>query len=465
MKPKSQERGQALILIVFAAVGLFAFAALAIDGSRVFSDRRHAQNAADTSVLAAALAKIRGEPYVEAGEKRANSNGFNDTNSVIDVSTCDLVNPPCEGLPTGALPAEYIQVRIELTTQTTFARILGRDSVKSVVTAVARVQGSSSTSSSPLPAIVGLRQTGCAICAGGTVVLDVNGSGVQSNSSGSACTPPQSASIDFSGTGTYSADGGFTMPSGGILCAGFTASVTGAQQVGAQVSPNYNIPAPTITCSGDVFPATGATVFTPGHYPDKLTISSSATFSPGNYCFDDGLFINANANVTANDVNFRIDGGDFQTHGASNATFTCSNALIYVTGGGTGVHFNGNGTNNCTGVTFYMESGDVTWNGNVAQILKAPTDPNNPYKGLLIYVPESNGSQLNIAGTSGSDLTGSIIAPGSEIKISGVSGSSGYNTQIIGAFITLDGASNTVINYDQSAQYDPPASPVIQLTK
>ena len=55
MNPKPQERGQALILIVFAAVALFAFAALAIDGSRVFSDRRHAQNAADTAVLAAAL--------------------------------------------------------------------------------------------------------------------------------------------------------------------------------------------------------------------------------------------------------------------------------------------------------------------------------------------------------------------------------------------------------------------------
>ena len=62
MKPKSQERGQALILIAFAAIGLFAFTALAIDGSRVFSDRRHAQNAADTAALAAALAKSEPTP-------------------------------------------------------------------------------------------------------------------------------------------------------------------------------------------------------------------------------------------------------------------------------------------------------------------------------------------------------------------------------------------------------------------
>ena len=47
MKPKLLvERGQALIVITLAAVGLFAVTGLAIDGSAKFSDRRHAQNAA-----------------------------------------------------------------------------------------------------------------------------------------------------------------------------------------------------------------------------------------------------------------------------------------------------------------------------------------------------------------------------------------------------------------------------------
>ena len=57
---KTTEKGQALIVIALAAVMLFAFASLAIDGSMAFSDKRHAQNAADTSVLAAALAKTHG---------------------------------------------------------------------------------------------------------------------------------------------------------------------------------------------------------------------------------------------------------------------------------------------------------------------------------------------------------------------------------------------------------------------
>jgi uncharacterized membrane protein len=58
MKSKHSEKGQALILIAFGIVTLIGFTALAVDGGRVFSDRRNAQNAADTSALAAALAEL-----------------------------------------------------------------------------------------------------------------------------------------------------------------------------------------------------------------------------------------------------------------------------------------------------------------------------------------------------------------------------------------------------------------------
>src|SRR5512147_3254392 len=68
MTSKRNEKGQALILIALAAVGLFAFAALAIDGSRVYSDKRHAQNAADTAALAGALAYTRASDADKAVE-------------------------------------------------------------------------------------------------------------------------------------------------------------------------------------------------------------------------------------------------------------------------------------------------------------------------------------------------------------------------------------------------------------
>src|SRR5512138_3253799 len=88
---RTNERGQALILITLAAIGLFAFAALAIDGSKVYSQKRHAQNAADTSVLAAALAKARGNDPIAAARARATSNGFTDgvNNTLVLVNICN----------------------------------------------------------------------------------------------------------------------------------------------------------------------------------------------------------------------------------------------------------------------------------------------------------------------------------------------------------------------------------------
>jgi uncharacterized membrane protein len=46
------EKGQAAVLLALAFVALLAFAALAIDGGMVYSNRRHAQNGSDSASLA-----------------------------------------------------------------------------------------------------------------------------------------------------------------------------------------------------------------------------------------------------------------------------------------------------------------------------------------------------------------------------------------------------------------------------
>lgn len=53
-KQGNKERGQALLLVAFALLALVAFAGLAIDGGRLYADRRQTQNAADASALAGA---------------------------------------------------------------------------------------------------------------------------------------------------------------------------------------------------------------------------------------------------------------------------------------------------------------------------------------------------------------------------------------------------------------------------
>ena len=84
------EKGQALVVIALAAVALFGFVALAIDGSAQYSDRRNAQNAADTAALAAALEKVN-----------ELTNGTSDVSpSTSAWATC----PP----PTGVLPPRFV---------------------------------------------------------------------------------------------------------------------------------------------------------------------------------------------------------------------------------------------------------------------------------------------------------------------------------------------------------------------
>ena len=55
------DRGQVLIIFVFAVIGLIGMTGLAIDGGMIFSDRRQAQNAADTAALAGSVRKLTEE--------------------------------------------------------------------------------------------------------------------------------------------------------------------------------------------------------------------------------------------------------------------------------------------------------------------------------------------------------------------------------------------------------------------
>ena len=91
---KRSQQGQAIILIALAIVGLVGFTALAIDGGNAFSDRRHAQNAADTAVLSAALSKIRGNAneWKTAGLNLASTNGYDDSNPEhsVTIHTCNV---------------------------------------------------------------------------------------------------------------------------------------------------------------------------------------------------------------------------------------------------------------------------------------------------------------------------------------------------------------------------------------
>ncbi len=132
------QRGQALILIVLEIVGLVAITALAIDAGNSFSDRCHAQNAADTAALAGALRKAQEQPdWSTFAYSRATSNGYPDSTVTINnppVAGCNGTNGPYVG------DDEYIQVIIRSTVYTFFAPIVGINQLNNCVESIARAQ-------------------------------------------------------------------------------------------------------------------------------------------------------------------------------------------------------------------------------------------------------------------------------------------------------------------------------------
>ena len=490
MKLKLQERGQSLVLIALAAVALFGFSALAIDGSRVFSDRRNAQNAADTAALSAALAKIRGDSYVDAAVDRATSNGYlddipnNDIDSTpksdIEVHLCNdpAITTACLGIPTSSpepakiIPANYIQVKITSILPATFARIIGREEFENIVTAIAYA---GPVEPQPLikgHALAAMNKTDPnAIFGGGNMNLDVLNSGIFSNSaySDKNCNH---GSMYTNGNGTYSVDTAIEVV--GSFCPGKNTTIDGKWNLTGQLDlPTITIPIPKITCSG-----TGTTswdnankvvIYHPGNYSDKVDpdtasaipsgqIPLEAHFSPGKYCFDKGVSFNG-TDIIANDVEFRFNGGDFTHNGG---TFTCNDMLVHVNGG-SGIKFNGNSNIYCNNVSFILSTGNLTWNGASNSRMYAPTG--GDYKGVLFYSPYPNSGEIKINGNSNNQLTGSIIAVGAPISVEGNNWTTGLHSQIIGDTVKLNGNGDLVISYDPNEQYlqiDPSA---IQLTK
>jgi Flp pilus assembly protein TadG len=185
---KAREKGQALILITLAAIGLFAFSAIAIDGSRAYSNKRHAQNAADTAALAGALAYAREgntDNIETVALARAQDNGYetNGTSTEVTVTVTDVPDENCPGVAIG----KDIMVTIDSYVNTTFARIIGRDKLDSGATATSRACGLKFVPLFDGNAVVGLSNTSpCAFDTGNSssVKWKVKGGGIFSNGCG-----------------------------------------------------------------------------------------------------------------------------------------------------------------------------------------------------------------------------------------------------------------------------------------
>lgn len=433
------QRGQALVLIALAAVGLFALAALAIDGSAVFSDRRHSQNASDTAALAAALARVRGNAnWKDVGVSRAVENGYNPADGVTDVKvyTCDewKISPDnpnherCRALPADpGKDGEYVLVRIKSVVRLFFARIVGWQTVTNYTDAVVHASLPEVTSWYNGKALVST-MAGCRapddnydpFVVGGNGTTIVNNSGIFVNSN---CDPA------FTDNGNSNL---VTTTQGVCVVGGVPAGVNGitpppTEHCGSQIDINqYTLPStPPCDQPGSITGSDGNYEATPGYYnktgnqtfPD-VSPSGTLKLQRGIYCLYNGMSLNGNWVITTDT--------------------------------------NGNGTHDrgTEGVLFYIPDGDVTFNGGSTLTVHAINSTvggiSAEFLNYLIYIPPTNEANVTITGNNGSTFTGTILAPTSHITLDGSGNTISLDTQIIGYNTTITGSGYIDITYNQA---------------
>ena len=415
---KQTEKGQALILIVFAVLGLIGITALAVDGGIAYTDHRQAQNAADSSALDAALAKIRGGNWQAEGLVRAASNGF-DNNGTTNVVTVN--NPPIAGCNGANGPyagnVQYVQVIIRNKTQTYFGGVIGVNEVNDCVQAIARAVPPITAQMYPGFAVVGLAPSGCnAVYVAGNGQLQTWGGGLYSNST-------DTCGLHFQGssqTQTHEGSGGLNMVASGFQITGNPSIQTYGQ--GTHVGlPQYPYPPtdiPNPVCSGTA--TKNGNTMNPGNYSGTFPPSGVDTLQSGVYCLSGNFKMNANDKLTGNQVLIVLEVG-----------------------------------------------ASLDWNGGSEIKLTAPQS--GPFKGLLIFSRlgnPNNHPKMQINGNSNSALVGTIFLPSVDLVINGNNTQlQKTDSQIIAYTVELSGSSDTQIEMNAASQYQAPQSPILQLVQ
>jgi hypothetical protein len=424
---KKTESGQAIVLLVFAVIALIGFTALAIDGGMVFSDRRHAQSAADAASLAGggfvALA-LENYEYVYqnfncsdygiqkiiydsllVAENRAYSNDYTDPEVVVKANCVD----------NGSLFDEnYIDIETFITRQTKTALIhfVYTGPVVNEVVATVRVRPRY-----PLAfgnAIVALNDDECSgnqygVSTNGSSVINIYGGGIFTNGcfdcDGLSCPDEEDETcVDIDGVG-------------------------GIGYAGSNICNKLDKLDPQ-----------------PEKAPDEMPPRAVSVKAPD--CSKDGA-------VTIDKI----------TSGINLNTTYPGKDLICLTESGNAIKITAEGDHLVgKGITLYLvNSGDIDISGGIVE-LSGPVPYPPPLAGLagiMIYVNPQNSSVIKINGNSDSSYEGMIYAPSADIEITGsgtIDDPTVYNTQIVGQNVKVGGGAYIDIRFDNSIPIEIPST-------
>ncbi len=445
MNKQRFERGQTLVLIILAIVGMFGFSALAVDMGRVFSERRRAQNAADSAAYAAALAASESQDYVTAALNQTSLNDFTDPDpdenagQVVDVQ---VYNPPISGpYADSSRPdyLEYFQVMITAKVNPIFAQFVYNGGLGYTVEAVAHSIPIHSLFAGD--AMVATNQTACkGVWFQGAGLTDIYGGNIFSNSS--ADGHPSSCH-----SGVQNGSGGIQVNNGSIETVGtFSYNPSDVYaDYGINRTEKKDVPTiPLPDCSGlphQTYHALsggdpGPNILQPGIYSGGIKVNGGENVQlvSGLYCLEDDM---------------TMLGGSIR------------DVLNSATG--------------TTGVLIYMKDGSFNIGGNVVTHLNRMNDlkgavgnPNYQWGGMLLYMPTSNDGEVHIGGGGASTYTGTIYAPGEphsgyRCTIEGNGTSVGLNSNVICDTIYVTGSAKLEIHYKEEANFR--LAPMIELAQ
>ena len=435
-KSHQTEQGQVLVFFSIILVVLLGFSALAIDGGMLFSDRRHAQNAADSASLAGASAAAyymrshavnynsficgtSGTTYTEVSAEleainRAASNDYVIDGDLSDNHGVDIV---CEITDMLSYEDKHLDVITKITrdTQSNFAHLIYDGPLRNEVEAVVRVYP-------PAPlafgkAIIALNDSACSgntygVIFSGTSNTTVTGGGVWSN----GCLTGNGTSFNV------------TVNNGGVGFSGSSAgTLTNINPAPVYIPskiPDHSVLIDEPSCAGlpdRTVPNTGDATLEPGVYDEIKWPGGALTLNPGLYCIT----------------------------------------------GTKGIEING-GSVDGDGVTLFLTTGGVTINGNVSPVdLRAPEespDPSPAMAGVLIFMAYGNDETISVTGNSTSFYLGTVFAPDGDLYFSGASGTEPtFNTQLVGNNVEVSGGATIDINFNDDENFEKP--PYLDLQK
>ena len=399
------ERGQVLILLTVGIITLLGFTALAIDGGRLYGERRHIQGVADTSSLTGALyiaqyeGAITSSVLADAENSalfRASTNGY--TNGGDTTITVNI---------TKSASYYYVETVINTALDPIIAQIVYNGPLNVGARSIARVlKQPIFADGQALYAMSPTQKNALEFTGDGDI--KVTGTGIFSNSAHGT------NSISFGGSSTTIIDG-FAKSVGGVNTGATVLNpddtpFTDFTNVGQESSPYVPTPDCSLLDPGVRTTSGGEVYFTPGRYANITENGHTKYhFGSGFYCIT-GAFTTTNGEFEGEDVSFYVETGNVSL--AGNVNFSAADNGLML--------------------------GKQNWNG------------------MLLHVAQG---RLTINGNADSDYIGTVYVPtpaNPSCKLNGGSDSEGFSMQLVCDSININGTGQLFINYDQSNVYIAP---------